>query len=63
MIVKVTAAYVRKYSDSGQITAYVEWVDERGQSCRTEGKPHGLHMAELFRRAKREKVVARSETW
>ena len=37
MIVKITRAYVRHYSDNGQTTAYVEWLDNRGKAGRTEG--------------------------
>lgn len=66
MIAKITRAYVRHYHDNGQITAYVEWVDHRGQTGRTEGTPPGkpcrecgqphpsTHIAALFARAQDE---------
>jgi hypothetical protein len=63
MIAKITKVYIRKYSDSGQITAYVEWVDNKGISGRTEGKVDGIHMQELFKRARRELVPIEKEVW
>ena len=61
MIKQITKAYIRTYSDSGQTTAYVEWIDGRGKSGRTEGRPDGLHMTELFKRAVREGVKIERE--
>lgn len=43
-IARITKAYIRKYSDSGQIQAYVEWIDGRGATGRTEGEPCNLHI-------------------
>lgn len=75
MIAKITKAYVRTYSDNGQTTAYVEWVDERGRPGRTEGPmwrhatgPNGpqvfySHMQALFARAKREGAPITREHW
>lgn len=63
MIKQITKAYVRTYSDSGQVTAYVEWVDRRGTSGRTEGKPDGAHMRALMSRAEREGVKVERERW
>ena len=63
MIARITKAYIRKYTDSGQRTAYVEFVDDQGQSCRTEGRPRGAHMLALLARARRENVPVRRETW
>lgn len=37
MIARITKAYIRRYSDNGQVTAYVEWTDGRGCTGRTEG--------------------------
>ena len=76
MIAKINKAYVRRYSDSGQVTAYVEGVDDKGKSFRTEAAPYaqqrknapmtvtfGHHMHALFARAAREGVRLRRETW
>lgn len=63
MIAKITKAYVRTYSDTGQVVAYVEWIDHKGESGRTEGKEHNPHMAALLERAKREGVEIRHERW
>jgi hypothetical protein len=62
-IVKVTKAEIIKYSDSGQRTAYVYWVDSRGATGRTEGPPKNLHMKSLVARARREKVKVERKTW
>jgi len=63
MIAKITRTYVRRYRDNGQTTAYVEWVDHKGQAGRTEGavrsrdnsQPlaavYGDHMGALMARA------------
>lgn len=63
MIVKITRAYIRHYSDNGQTVAYVEWIDDKGNRGRTEGKRNGLHMRELFKRAKREGLTVEREQW
>lgn len=70
MIAYITGAYVRHYGDNGQTTAYVEWVDGRGQRGRTEGpatlsthQPIGTHMTALFERAKREGVEPYFDMW
>ena len=75
-IAKITDAYVRHYSDTGQRTAYVEWIDTKGRAGRTEGRvghcPQcgrgddndlGTHMQALFDRAAREGVEPRIERW
>lgn len=62
-IAKITRAYVRTYRDNGQVTAYVEWIDNRGATGRTEGKPNNIHMIELLNRAKREGLTVEQETW
>ena len=56
MITKITKCYTRTYTDSGQTTSYVEWVDGKGKSGRTEGSAANAHMASLLARAKREGV-------
>jgi hypothetical protein len=56
MITKITKAYIRTYSDSGQVTAYVEWIDSKGESGRTEGEPDNQHMQALMNQAEREGV-------
>ena len=74
MITKITAAYVRHYSDNGQTTAYVEWIDHDSRKGRTEGRvceraddtsniPAGPHMQALFARARRDGVSVKTETW
>lgn len=63
MIAKITKAYIRTYTDTGQTTAYVEWIDDKGQSGRTEGKRNGPHMQALLSRAKREGVRVERERW
>lgn len=70
MIKQITRAYVRTYSDNGQKVAYVEWVDRKGQTGRTEQTlPHcehrqlGTHMTALFDRAKREGLTVERERW
>jgi hypothetical protein len=62
-IAKITRAYIRTYSDSGQTTGYVEWIDHRGRSGTTSGDPDGGHMLALFDRAEREGVPVETETW
>lgn len=62
-IKKITKAYVRTYGDSGQTTAYVEWIDSEGKAGRIEGDPNGEHMAALFARARREGIKIEQEEW
>jgi hypothetical protein len=47
---QIKRAYVRHYSDNGQVTAYIEWAD----GSRTEGEPENGHMLALMARAQRE---------
>lgn len=73
MITKITRAHIRTYSDSGQVTAYVEWIDNKGRTGRTEGSQHsnccvrephfGTHMQALLQRASREGLTVESERW
>jgi hypothetical protein len=61
MIAHITKAYTCRYRDNGQHTAYVEWVDHRGCTGRTEApvlrssgtlaEVYGLHMGALMARA------------
>ena len=73
-VAKITRACIRRYRDSGQVMAYVEWIDSRGGIGRTEGRvqqragdnsnqPAGLHMQSLFARAVREGLTVEAETW
>lgn len=61
----IRRAYTRFYADNRQLTAYVEWSD----GSRTEGKavapkrPSGLHMSQLFNRAKRDGLSITHEAW
>ena len=63
MLARITKAYKRHYTDSGQTVAYVEWLDTKGRSGRTEGQPANPHMVALFARAKREGITPTSERW
>ena len=66
-IARITAAYMRHYSDEDRWTAYVEWIDDRGDSGVTEGpaKPDGTpvhpHLQSLFERAKRAGIEPKAE--
>lgn len=62
-IARIEKAEIRKYSDSGQRTAYVSWVDSKGEKGCTEGPPKNLHMQALIARARREKVKVERTTW
>jgi hypothetical protein len=63
MIAKITRAYTRHYLDNGQITTYVEWIDTKGKSGRTEGSLSNLHMKALVDRANREGIPLEHEQW
>ena len=63
MIAQITKAYIRTYSDSGQVTAYVEWIDRDGKAGRTEGSQYGWHMKALMARARREGLRVNRERW
>lgn len=62
-IAEIRKAGVTTYSDSGQVTAYVEGIDTRGKTFRTEGSPDNSHMQALLSRAKREGISVKKETW
>jgi len=62
----IIRAYTRRYSDTGQCKAYIEWSD----GTRTEGEarsynkvPIGAHMQALFDRALRDGLTIERETW
>lgn len=73
MIARITKAYIRYYTDNGQKTAYVEWVDHLGKTGRTEGpvkaetgtleQCYGIHMGALFARAICHGTPIDRETW
>ena len=63
LISKITRVYTRVYSDSRQVTTYVEWIDESGATGRTEGDKTNPHMAALIARGKREGVPLIRECW
>lgn len=63
MITKITKAYTRTYSDNGMTKTYIEWVDDKGDTGRTEGDAKNSHMAALLARAAREGVKHTKETW
>jgi len=63
MITKITKAYIRSYSDNGQVVGYVEWVDRYGKEGRTEGDPNNPHIKALFARAEREGVTVERQRW
>jgi len=62
MIKAITKVEIVKYVDNGQRKAYVYWVDHRNKTGSTEGSPTSLHMKELIKRARREKVAVTRET-
>lgn len=62
-IAKITKIYTRTYRDSGQVTTYVEGVDDDGKPFRTEGKSNNSHMHALIERGRREGVTPTKETW
>jgi hypothetical protein len=65
---KIIRAYTRRYRDTGQVKAYVEWSD----GSRTEGDaynfrglflPEGTHMGALFDRALRDGLAIEHDDW
>lgn len=62
-IATITKAYIRRYRDNGQTSAYVEWLDAKGQWGRTSGEPDNAHMQALFARAAREGISIGHEEW
>jgi hypothetical protein len=52
-------AYVRRYSDTGQIVGGIEWAN----GSRTEGERDNSHMQALFARAMRDGLLIEEETW
>jgi hypothetical protein len=58
-----TKAYIRTYSDTDQITAYVEGIGTDGKTFRTEGDPDNTHIQALLARCKREGIPVKKETW
>lgn len=63
MIDRITKTYTRVYSDTCQEKTYVEWVDRNGIPGRTEGDRFNGHMQALLKRAAREGIVHRHETF
>jgi hypothetical protein len=63
MITKITRIYTRTYTDSGQVTTYIEWVDNAGERGRTEGHDTNPHMQALIARGQREGVKLETEIW
>lgn len=59
----ITKIYTRTYRDNNQTTTYVEWIDKRGRTGRTEGNAKGTHMAALIARAEREGLNVGREIW
>lgn len=59
---RIRAAAIRHWSDTGQIVAYIDWTDERGQYGCTSGRPDSAHIQALIARAVREGVVVRQES-
>jgi hypothetical protein len=55
----IKRVYVRTYSDSGQVTVYVEWAS----GARTEGPQDNVHIQQLLARADREGVEFEREIW
>jgi hypothetical protein len=65
MIESFKRVYVRHYRDNNQTKLYVEWLDTRGRSGRTEGEPdlQNSHMAALVRAAVRQGLRIEREVW
>jgi hypothetical protein len=55
----IRAAYVRTYSDNGQVVAIIDWDDE----SRTEGPADGTHMKALLARAERNGLTITRHTF
>ena len=62
-IAKITRIYTRTYTDSGQQTTFVEWIDGKGKAGRTEGAAGNTHMAALISRGEREGVKREGATF
>ena len=62
-IAKITKVIYRHYSDNDQDKVYVEWIDSKGKTGRTEGEENNGHMQALIQRAKREKAEIVKEKW
>lgn len=56
---QIVGFQIRRYSDSGQVTAYCLWSD----GSRTEGSPENPHILALKARAEREGLEVLQETW
>lgn len=73
MIARITRAYVRHYRDNEQTIAYVDWIDTKGNTGRTQAavrsnsgtlaECYGLHMGALFARAICTGIEIERETW
>lgn len=63
MIARITKTYTRRYRDNASTVTYVEWIDGRGRSGRTEGTRDNDHMHALLQRASREGAPHTFETW
>lgn len=68
----ITRIYVRRYRDSGQVTAFVEWSIGGYTKGNAEYSNHhrapttpsfGAHIHALFARAHREGLRLERETW
>jgi hypothetical protein len=65
--------YIRRYRDNGQTMAYCDWADgSRTEATAQHYYEHpsykfaprfGVHMHQLFARAKREGLKLQRETW
>lgn len=62
-ISRIVRTYTRTYTDSGQVTTYVEWVSDCGERGRTEGDATNAHMVALLARAEREDIHHMTEVW
>ena len=72
-ISRITRAYVRHYRDNDSHVAYVEWLDDKGATGRTEAPVraesgtlehvYGLHMGALMARAICHGIEIERETW
>jgi hypothetical protein len=63
MVVQITSMIVRTYGDTGAKRVYVEWIDDNGETGRTEGEVDNTHMRALIARGGLMGVPLVIETW
>jgi hypothetical protein len=63
MISKITRAAIRIYSNNGRHVALIWYINNHGHYEVIEGRPNGLHMLQLLKRAEREGVKVERQIW